>query len=63
MIQTVKSFVYDESGLGTIELVVLILVLIGLAFLFREKIKTFLSNLLSKFNETTVFNNFDPFSK
>lgn len=35
----------DESGLGTIEMVVLMAVLIGVAFLFRDLIKSVFDRL------------------
>lgn len=61
MTQIMKEFIKDESGLGTIELVVLILVLIGLAVIFKDKITSFLTTLLGKFNSETTYNNFNPF--
>ena len=39
----------DEEGLGTIEIAIIIIILIGLALLFKGTITTFLESLLSQF--------------
>lgn len=41
-------FFQDEEGLGTIELVLLIAILVALALVFRVAIKSFLSELIQK---------------
>lgn len=53
MMTWINEFWEDESGLGTIELVLLVLILAGLAILFKGKIVTFLGTLTGKFTETT----------
>ncbi|MBO6134372.1 MAG: hypothetical protein J6O09_01165 [Lachnospiraceae bacterium] len=50
MRQEVKEFLADESGAGVIELVLIIVVLIGFVFLFKDKIGTLLSTVFSKIN-------------
>ncbi len=45
-----KSFMDDESGAGVIELVLIIVVLIGFVFLFKDKIGTLLNTVFSKIN-------------
>lgn len=45
-----NGFIKDESGLGTVELVLLILILVGLAILFKGKIGTFFNNLVEGLN-------------
>lgn len=45
-----QEFWNDESGLGTIELVLLVLVLAGLAIAFKSKISGFLNDLTKQFN-------------
>ncbi|MBR4314778.1 MAG: hypothetical protein IKP66_07715 [Lachnospiraceae bacterium] len=45
-----KEFIDDESGAGVIELVLIIVVLIGFVFLFKDKIGTLLSTVFSKIN-------------
>lgn len=46
----IKEFIDDESGAGVIELVLIIVVLIGFVFLFKDKIGTLLSTVFSKIN-------------
>ena len=45
-----KEFIDDESGAGVIELVLIIVVLIGFVFLFKDKTGTLLSTVFSKIN-------------
>ena len=46
----VKEFLSDEGGAGVIELVLIIVVLIGFVFLFKDKIGTLLNTVFSKIN-------------
>ncbi len=46
----VKDFIEDENGAGVIELVLIIVVLIGFVFLFKDKIGTLLNTVFSKIN-------------
>lgn len=45
-----NRFIKDESGLGTVELVLLILILVGLAVLFKKNIGTFFNSLVEGLN-------------
>lgn len=45
-----KNFIEDESGAGVIELVLIIVVLIGFVFLFKDKIGSLLNTVFSKIN-------------
>ena len=40
-----KAFFMEEDGLGTIEIIILIIVLIGLALLFQDKIRDFVGGM------------------
>ncbi|MFZ5353237.1 MAG: Flp1 family type IVb pilin [Bacillota bacterium] len=44
--EIIKSFIKEEDGLGTVEIVVIIAILIGIALLFKRQIYTFVANLL-----------------
>lgn len=44
------DFIKDEEGAGVIELVLIIVVLIGFVFLFKDKIGTLLNTVFSKIN-------------
>jgi Flp pilus assembly pilin Flp len=56
MMQAIKNFLRDESGMGTIEMVLLILILIGLALAFKSSIATFFGKLTSGFNNVNASN-------
>lgn len=48
----------EEEGMGTVEIVIITAILVGLALLFREQIITFLNNILAKTftNGESIFN-------
>lgn len=50
MKQQLKAFLKDEAGLGTVELVLLVLILAGLAIAFKGAIKSFFEDLVEGFN-------------
>lgn len=45
--ELLKEFYMDEEGLGTVEMVVLLAVLVSIALVFRKKIFTFVDNSLA----------------
>lgn len=45
-----KPFLQDEDGIGTIELVLILVVLIGLVVIFRDSITDLLHTLFGKIN-------------
>ena len=49
MLKTVKDFLKEEDGLGTVELVLIIAVLVGLALLFRNQIVAFVTKIMGGF--------------
>lgn len=46
----IKELIEDEGGAGVIELVLIIVVLIGFVFLFKDKIGSLLNTVFSKIN-------------
>ena len=46
----IKYLIEDESGAGVIELVLIIVVLVGFVFLFKDKIGSLLNTIFSKIN-------------
>lgn len=52
-----RRFIKDESGQGMAEYVLLIVVVIGVAFLFRDKIKEMVGNKMTQVGNE--FNSFD----
>ncbi len=43
----IKSFIKEEDGMGTVEIVVIIAVLVGVALIFRTAIIEFVRNLMN----------------
>lgn len=54
-----KSYVKDEEGAGVIELVLILVVLIGLVLVFKDKIGVLLSNIFNNINSSAdaIYNN------
>ena len=50
VINTIKEFHNDEEGVGVIELVLIIVVLIGFVVIFKDKIGNLLSTVFEKIN-------------
>ena len=46
----VKSFLMDEEGVGVIEIVLILVVLIGLVIIFKKQINTLLENIFKQIN-------------
>ena len=45
-----KSFAGDEMGVGVIELVLILVVLVGLVIVFKKQINTLLENIFKQIN-------------
>ena len=50
LVREVKSFLMDEDGVGVIELVLILVVLIGLVIVFKKQINTLLTNIFKQLN-------------
>ena len=46
--ETIKNFWQDEDGMGVVEIVLIIVVLIGLVIIFKSQITALVNKLLSK---------------
>lgn len=46
MMKLIKSFLKEEDGLGTVEIVVIIAVLVGIALIFRDAIIKFVTDIM-----------------
>ena len=51
MKQKIKKFFKDESGMGVIEIVLIIVVLVGLALVFRNQINSIANGLYQSIKE------------
>ena len=48
ILKKIKNFWDDESGMGVVEVVLIIIVLVGLVMLFKKQITSLVNMLLSK---------------
>lgn len=49
MRELLKRFWHEEDGMGTIEIVIIIAVLVSIALLFKKEITSFAKNLMETF--------------
>ncbi len=50
ILKDIRAFAADESGVGVIELVLILVVLIGLVIIFKKQINTLLENIFKQIN-------------
>jgi Flp pilus assembly pilin Flp len=48
MMNLIKSFIKEEDGMGTVEIILIIAVLVGIALIFRKTIIEFVNNMIGK---------------
>lgn len=48
-----KQFLVEEDGMGTVEIILIIVVLVGLVILFRDEISAIVENLFDKITSQT----------
>lgn len=48
MLNLVKGFINDEEGMGTVEIVVIIAVLVTIALIFRKAITNWVNNTIQQ---------------
>ncbi len=54
MLKILRNFIKDEDGMSTVEIVVLIAILVGLALLFKTSIISFVKKILNSFLDVDV---------
>lgn len=47
----VKSFIYEEDGIGTVEMILILVVLIGLVLIFKEQLNSLVNTLFKTIND------------
>lgn len=58
MISTIKRFISEEDGMGTVEVIIIIAVLVGVALLFRKQLITFVNGIINNlFPDATKLEN------
>jgi Flp pilus assembly pilin Flp len=56
----IKDFMKEEDGLGTVEIVIIIAVLVGVALIFRDSLIKFVAGIIDNvFNEKEISNSLD----
>ena len=48
-----KAYLKDDGGMGTVEIILIIVVLVGLVLIFREQITQIVNNLFDKITKRT----------
>jgi len=62
MMNIIKSFLKEEDGMGTVEIILIIAVLVGIALIFRAQIMKFVDDIIVKIfpNVTEIPDNRTP---
>lgn len=54
MLSVIKSLIKEEDGLGTVEIVLIIAILVGIALLFKKQIIAFVAKIMGNVVSTDV---------
>ncbi len=54
MIKTIKKFWKDESGIGVVEVVLILVVLIGLVIIFKNQLTSIMNDIFDKIESKTT---------
>jgi len=46
--KTIKTFIREEDGMGTVEIILIIVVLIGLVIIFKKQLTDLVNNIFEK---------------
>lgn len=52
MLKQIKGLITEEEGISTVEIVVIIAILVGIALLFRKSITAYVQKVISNFIDT-----------
>ncbi len=52
-LKTVRQFFAEEDGMGTVEVILIIVVLVGLVVIFKEKITDIVNSIFTKITNQT----------
>lgn len=52
-LKSVKQFLTEEDGMGTVEIILIIVVLVGLVLIFKEQITDIVNSIFSKITKQT----------
>jgi Flp pilus assembly pilin Flp len=63
MPELIKNFLREEDGLSTVEIVIIIAVLVGIALIFRDSIIKFVTGIMSNvFGDDSIISDIDSSS-
>jgi len=46
----IKEFIYEEDGIGTVEMILILVVLIGLVLIFKNQLTDLVNDIFDKIN-------------
>ena len=52
-LKKIKDLFLEEDGMGTVEIILIIVVLVGLVLVFRDQITTIVNNIFKKITNST----------
>ena len=52
-LKSFRQFLTEEDGMGTVEVILIIVVLVGLVIIFKEKITEFVNSIFTKITNQT----------
>lgn len=52
-LKTFRQFVREEDGMGTVEIILIIVVLVGLVLIFKDQITSIVNSIFSKITTQT----------
>ena len=52
-LKNIKNFIREEDGMGTVEVILIIVVLVGLVIIFKEQITKIVESIFSKITKQT----------
>lgn len=52
-LKTIKDFLKEEEGMGTVEIILIIVVLVGLVIIFKDQITKIVNSIFSKITSQT----------
>ena len=50
MLKTIKSFIREEDGIGTVEMILILVVLIGLVLIFKSQLTDLVNKIFKTIN-------------
>ena len=50
-LKSIKEFFQEEKGMGVVEVILIVVVLVGLVFLFKDKMTTVVSNMFTSITD------------